>query len=127
MADYVKFLMRDGERWTELQPQLERNDRGNSHMPMLDTYLRMLSEFRRIMDSRKRGVRRLDYLLSLEELERIAMHGSTPPTGPRRADRAKGRPGSEGRSLLRRSVACCLVRSERHGLVAHASQNLEVA
>jgi uncharacterized protein len=44
-------------------------------MPMLDTYLRMLAEFRRIMDSRKRGVRRLDYLLSLEELERIADAG----------------------------------------------------
>lgn len=72
MASYVEFLMSDGERWTELQPQLERNDRGNSHMPMLDTYLRMLSEFRRNMDSRKRGVRRLDYLLSLEELKRIA-------------------------------------------------------
>jgi uncharacterized protein YfbU (UPF0304 family) len=72
MADYVEFLMRDGERWTELQPQLERHDRGNSHMPVLDTYLRMLSEFRRIMDSRKRGTRRHDYLLSLEELERIA-------------------------------------------------------
>ncbi|WP_026877249.1 YfbU family protein [Jiangella gansuensis] len=72
MASYVEFLMRDGERWTELQPQVERNDSGNSHMPMLDTYLRMLSEFRRIMDSRKRGVRRLDCLLSLEELERIA-------------------------------------------------------
>ncbi len=72
MASYVEFLMRDGERWTELQPQLERNDRGNSHMPILDTYLRMLSEFRRIMDSRKRGAGRLDYLLSLEELERIA-------------------------------------------------------
>ena len=72
MANYVEFLMRDGERWTELQPQLERNDRGNSHMPMLDTYLRMLSEFRRIMDSRERGARRLDYLLSLEELEQIA-------------------------------------------------------
>lgn len=72
MASYVEFLMRDGERWTELQPHLERNDRGNSHMPMLDTYLRMLSEFRRIMDGRERGVSRLDYLLSLGELERIA-------------------------------------------------------
>ena len=39
---------------------------------MLDTYLRMLAEYRRIMDSRKRGFGRLDYLLSLEELERIA-------------------------------------------------------
>ncbi len=41
-------------------------------MPMLDTYLRMLSEFRCIMDSRKRGVHRNDYFLSLEELEQIA-------------------------------------------------------
>lgn len=41
-------------------------------MPMLDTYLRMLSEFRRIMDSRKWGVHRNDYLSSLEELEQMA-------------------------------------------------------
>ncbi len=101
--------------------------RGNSHSPVLDTYLRMLSEYRRIMDSRERGVRRIDYLLSLEELEQIADARVHPPTGPRRADRAEGRFGSEGRSLLRRSVACCLVRSERHGLVAHALQDLEVA
>lgn len=55
------------------------------------------------------------------------MRGSTPPTGPRRADRVEGCPGLEGHSLLRRSVARCLVRSERHGLVAHPFQNLEVA
>lgn len=72
MASYVEFLMRDGERWTELQPQIQRHDRGNSHMPVLDTYLRMLSEFRRIMDGRKQGVRRLDYLLTRDELERVA-------------------------------------------------------
>lgn len=81
MASYVEFLIRDGERWTELQPQLEWHDRGNSHMPMLATYLRMLSEFRRIMEGRKRGVRRLDYLLSLEELERIA-DAQVPPLPP---------------------------------------------
>ena len=72
MAKYVEFQMRDGDHWTELQPQLKRHDRGNSHSPMLDTYLRMLSEFRRIMDSRRHGVRRHDYLLSLEELKQIA-------------------------------------------------------
>lgn len=72
MADYVEFLMRDGERWTELQPQLERHDRGNSHSLMLATYMRMLSEFRRIMDGRRHGVRHHDYLLSLEELKQIA-------------------------------------------------------
>jgi uncharacterized protein len=71
MADYVKFLMSDG-RWTELQPQLGRSDGGNSHHRVLDTYMRMLAEHRRIMDSRGRGFRRDDYLLSLEELEQIA-------------------------------------------------------
>lgn len=71
MADYVDFLMRE-DRWTELKPQRERHDDGNSHMPMLDTYLRMLSEYRRVMDSRERGFGRRDYLLSHEELEQIA-------------------------------------------------------
>ena len=71
MARYVDFLMRD-DRWTELRPQLERNDDGNSHSPALDTYLRMLSEYRRIMDSRERGFNRMDYLLSLDELEQIS-------------------------------------------------------
>jgi uncharacterized protein YfbU (UPF0304 family) len=82
MASYVAFLMRDGERWTELGPQLERNDDGNSHSLMLDTYLRMLAEYRRIMDSRERGVSRLDYLLSKDELEQISearIHPSNRP------------------------------------------------
>lgn len=71
MADYVKFLMSDG-RWGELQPQVDRNDGGNSHHQMLDTYLRMLAEHRRIRNRRGRGFRRDDYLLSLEELEQIS-------------------------------------------------------
>ncbi|MFQ8345247.1 YfbU family protein [Mycolicibacterium nivoides] len=71
MADYVKFLMGE-DRWTELRPQLERNDGGNSHHKTLDAYLRMLAEHRRIMDSRGRGFRRDDYWLSKEELDQIA-------------------------------------------------------
>jgi uncharacterized protein YfbU (UPF0304 family) len=72
MAAYVDFVMRD-DRWTELKPQLERNDNGNSHHRTLDTYLRMLAEYRRIMDGRKRGsYRPTDYLLSSEELQQIA-------------------------------------------------------
>ncbi|TDZ96802.1 YfbU family protein [Mycobacteroides salmoniphilum] len=71
MADYVEFVMSDG-RWGELRPQVDGNDGGNSHHRVLDTYLRMLAEHRRIMDSRGRGFRRDDYLLSLEELEQIA-------------------------------------------------------
>jgi uncharacterized protein YfbU (UPF0304 family) len=71
MASYVKFLMRE-DRWTELKPQLERHDRGNSHMRILDTYLRMLAEYRRIMDSRERGFDPTDYLLTIDELRRVA-------------------------------------------------------
>ncbi|WP_454293565.1 YfbU family protein [Salana multivorans] len=71
MASYVEFLMRDGDRWTELKPQLERNDGGNSHHRVLDVYMRMLAEYRRIMDGRERGFSRTDYFLSLAELEQI--------------------------------------------------------
>jgi uncharacterized protein len=71
MADYVDFLMRD-DGWAELKPQLERNDDGNSHHRVLDTYMRMLSEYRRIMDGRERGFSPTDLLLSLDELQRIA-------------------------------------------------------
>lgn len=49
---------------------------------MLDTYLRMLSGPAASWGSRKRGLRRLDYLLSLEELERIADAGPALPPGP---------------------------------------------
>ena len=71
MATYVEYQMQD-DRWSELKPQVERNDRGNSHAPMLDTYTRMLAEYRRVMDSRKRGFDRYDYMLTLGELAQIA-------------------------------------------------------
>ena len=72
MASYVEFLMRDERTWTELRPQLERHDGGNSHMPVLDVYMRMLTEYRRIKDSRERGFSRLDYLLTLDELKQLS-------------------------------------------------------
>lgn len=71
MAKYVDFLMRD-DRWTELKPQLDRNDNGNSHHRVLDVYMRMLAEYRRIMDSRGRGLSQMDYFLSHDELQQIA-------------------------------------------------------
>ena len=82
MASYVRFLMRD-DRWTELKPQLQRHDDGNSHGPALDTYLRMLAEYRRIKDSRERGFGRSGYLLTLEELERVAAARVHPSLGAR--------------------------------------------
>ncbi|MBS3694126.1 YfbU family protein [Rhodococcus qingshengii] len=85
MADYVDFQMQE-DRWTELKPQLERNDNGNSHHPTLDMYSRMLTEYRRILDRRERGFDRLSYLLSQEELEQIAearIHPSNRRNTPR--------------------------------------------
>jgi len=71
MAKYVKHLVGD-DRWTELQPQIKRHDNGNSHRRLLDTYMRMLSEYRRIMDSRQRGHSHLGFFLSLEELKHLS-------------------------------------------------------
>lgn len=71
MAHYVEFLMSDG-RWAELHEQWNNNDGGNSHSLMLDIYMRMVVEHRRIKASRDRGFHREDYLLSLDELQQIA-------------------------------------------------------
>lgn len=71
MASYVEFLMQDENTWVELRPQIEETDGGNSHHRMLDVYLRMLTEYRRIMNARTRKYSPDDYLLSLEDLQRI--------------------------------------------------------
>lgn len=84
MATYVEYQIRD-DRWSELKPQVERHDRGNSHARMLDTYTRMLAEYRRVMDGRKRGVDRNDYLLTLDELNQIA-DARVHPSNRRSAD-----------------------------------------
>jgi uncharacterized protein len=84
MAGYVEFLMGEG-RWTELKPQLRRNDDGNSHHRVLDVYMRMLAEYRRIMDGRGRGLNRMDYYLSFEELQQID-EASVHPSNRKRGD-----------------------------------------
>ena len=82
MAMYVQFLMRDERKWTELRTQLANHDNGNSHSPTLAWYSRMLSEYRRIMDTRKRGYARDRYLLTVKELERLR-DAQTHPTDRR--------------------------------------------
>lgn len=71
MAEYTEFLMNDG-RWTDLQEQFNANDRGNSHVPMLSAYRRMLNEYRTIMATRRPGDYRGRLKLSAEELTQIA-------------------------------------------------------
>jgi len=71
MARYVRYQMRDEDRWEELQPQVAEADNGNSHMRMLETYMRMLTEFRRIMKARARRFDRDAYFLTMDELKAI--------------------------------------------------------
>ena len=71
MAEYVQHLV-DHDRWSELRGPIADNDNGNSHMQMLDVYTRMLTEYRRIMDSRQRRYSKDEYLLSPTELKAIA-------------------------------------------------------
>ncbi|MDM7886571.1 YfbU family protein [Curtobacterium sp. RHCKG23] len=53
MANYVEFLVGDG-RWEERADFLNGPERGNSHHPMIDTYSRMLAEYRRIREEQAR-------------------------------------------------------------------------
>lgn len=71
MADYAGYLIRQG-RWTELAVHFDdEHERGNSHMPMLDTYLRMLAVYKPIWENIVRGVGRGRYLLDEDELAQV--------------------------------------------------------
>lgn len=69
MADYVSYLVAQG-KWSEIKPVLEK-DGGNSHGTMLPSYLRMLTEFRRILDNPKRKVPS-KYVFDAVELQAVA-------------------------------------------------------
>ena len=71
IASYVRFLV-DDDRWTELKPFMDAHDGGNSHMPMLETYTRMLAAYRRIRETRARKSGLDAYALSVEELRAIS-------------------------------------------------------
>ena len=77
LADYTEYLMEDG-RWAELKDQFNELDRGNSHMPMLGVYRRMLNEYRRIMSTRRPGDFQARFSLSAEELIQIDQASTHP-------------------------------------------------
>lgn len=69
MGKYVEFLVNDG-RWEERADFVNGPDRGNSHHPTIDTYSRMLAEYRRIREehARKPAKGRAHRRLSGEDL-----------------------------------------------------------
>lgn len=71
MANYVQFLVED-DKWLEQTEVVSGPDRGNSHHQMLPVYSRMLTEFREVKQNPARKSGRKSYLLSEEELRKIA-------------------------------------------------------
>ena len=71
MADYAEYLIRQG-RWVELAVFFDDDhERGNSHMPMLDAYVRMLAVYRPIREAMTQGAVRDRYLLDKDELSQV--------------------------------------------------------
>lgn len=71
MATYVKHLVKT-DRWTERAEFVLGPTSGNSHFPVLATYLRMLAEYRRIRERRRPGLTPASYALTIDELRAIA-------------------------------------------------------
>jgi uncharacterized protein len=72
MLDYVKYLI-DTRRWTNLAEHLsDAQEQGNSHMPVLATYQRMLRAFKPIWDGKlSRGTGREALDLTIVELRQV--------------------------------------------------------
>jgi uncharacterized protein YfbU (UPF0304 family) len=73
LLEYARWLVSDGERWQEQAEVFSgENDRGNSHSPRLGTYRRMLQAYEPIWRGVVRRGGRTDYLLTADELRRVA-------------------------------------------------------
>ncbi|MFD2840558.1 hypothetical protein ACFSYH_08240 [Populibacterium corticicola] len=68
------------EQAPETMTLFKRHDGGNSHIPTLAWYSRLLAEYRRIMDARERGHTRESYLLSAAELRQVKDARTHPST-----------------------------------------------
>lgn len=71
LADYAAHLVQGG-RWTELAVYFDdKHERGNSHAPMLDSYLRMRLVFQPIWETKIHGPDRGRYHLTENELHEV--------------------------------------------------------
>lgn len=72
LASYAHFLIKDG-RWERVADRFDsEHERGNSHMPMLATYQRMLSVWKPFSEAKIKAFGGAhDYRLTLAELQEI--------------------------------------------------------
>jgi uncharacterized protein YfbU (UPF0304 family) len=71
MAAYVRFLVGE-DKWAEQKDFVFGRERGNSHHQTIPAYSRMLTEYREVKQNRTRNAGARSYLLSQEELQKIA-------------------------------------------------------
>lgn len=71
MSDYVRFLVKD-DKWTEQEDFVLGRERGNSHHQTIPVYSRMLTVYREVKQHKTNQAGRRSYLLSEEELKKIA-------------------------------------------------------
>jgi len=73
LLGYARWIVSDGERWQEQAEAFsDRNDRGNSHSPMLGMYKRLLEAYEPIWRGVARRGGRDRSLLTADELKQIA-------------------------------------------------------
>ncbi len=71
MASYAKYLIGEG-KWEQMARYFDdEHERGNSHMPTIDTYTRMLEEFRPIWRQKVQAARHGGYNLTADEILRV--------------------------------------------------------
>jgi uncharacterized protein len=87
LLGYARSLIADG-KWQELTDVFsDKNDRGNSHAPLLGAYRRMLGAYEPIWQSIVRRDGRKGYLLTVGELQQVADAAVHPENRARRAGR----------------------------------------
>ncbi|WP_454044680.1 YfbU family protein [Cellulosimicrobium sp. Marseille-Q8652] len=71
MASYAKYLIDEG-KWEHMAKYFDDDhERGNSHMPTIDMYTRMLEEFRPIWRQKVQAARHGEYNLTTTEIRRV--------------------------------------------------------
>lgn len=84
LADYAEHLVRNG-RWEEMAIYFDSDhERGNSHLPMLGSYMRMLDVFQPMWREMIHGAGRGRHLLGEDELRQIVQAWYHPERRERR-------------------------------------------
>ena len=83
LLSYARHLVKDEDTWTDFRERLTTGERGNSHSPRLDRYLRMLPVYKTIWERKRSGYERGrdDDLFDIDDLRLMIEAARYPTTG----------------------------------------------